>query len=107
MVILSGISVIKAAEQLQFLFEFFDKTREIIERRGRFMTAMLMFEQENPVLYKEIQGWLVAENNNGELAFFDGMNDAAGKILENFGKKIPEDAEKILTKLKKDGSLWE
>lgn len=95
------------AEQSQFLFEFFDKTREIIERRGRFMTAMLMLEQENPVLYKEIQGWLVAENNNGELAFFDGMNDAAGKILENFGKKISGDAEKILTKLKKDGGLWE
>lgn len=78
--------------------DFFIKTREIIEHRGRFMTAMLMLEQDNPVLYKDIQGWLVVKSDSGELSFpfFDGMNDAAGKIMEKFGEKISENAKGIL-----------
>ena len=86
-------------DQDSFLPTFFVKTREIIERRGRFMTAMLIIEQNNPVLYKEIQEWIVAKNGNGELPFFYGMNDAVWKILEKFGEKIPENAKGILRKL--------
>ena len=94
-------------DQNSFLPTFFVKTREIIERRGRFMTAMLIIEQNNPVLYKEIQEWIIAKNGNGELPFFDGMSDAAGKILEKFGEKIPENAKGILRKLEADSNLWE
>lgn len=87
------------SEQSQFSPDFFAKTQEIIERRGRFMTAMLMLEQDNPDLYKDIQGWFVAKNDNGELPFFDGMNDVVGKILEKFSEKIPENAKEILKEL--------
>lgn len=79
--------------------DFFVKTRDIIEHRGRFMTAMLMIEQADSKLYKNIRRWLL-KNDNGELPFFDGMNDAAGKILKEFeNKEIPQKAKEILEKL--------
>lgn len=81
--------------QSQFSLDFFGETRKIIERRGRFMIAMLMLEQD---LYKELQEWLVTKNDNGKLPFFDGVNDAAGKILDKFDD-IPENAKKILEEI--------
>lgn len=83
----------------QQYMNFFKTATSMINRRGKFMTAMLMIQTQNPALYKdEIQTFLINDEFRAKSIF-----DAANQILENqeLEKKIPENAKILLDELKK------
>ena len=76
---------------------FFTETVKFINRRGKFMTAMINIQLEKAELYKKIQEHLTSPDFFAESVF-----DAAKKILEQFNGEIPESAEMLLSELKEE-----
>lgn len=82
---------------------FFTETVNLIKRRGKFMTAMLMIENENSNLYTRVRDRFFDQNSEP----LHGINDAAEKILKEFREKIPENTKGILEKLEKESIFKE
>lgn len=80
--------------------KFFETAKDLIERRGKFMTAMLMIQDEKPELYTKIQGRFFNDND----VEIKSISDAAKKIIKaenEFEDKIPDTAKVLLGELEK------
>lgn len=91
-----GMSKIGGERDLR---EFFEKTVQIIECRGKFMTAMLMIQNESAEIYLDIQTELQDK-------ILGGIDGAAKHILEKFAVELKNNklvrAKDILEKLENE-----
>lgn len=84
-------------DKLEEYKNFFKETTDYIKRRGKFMTAMLMIQSQNPALYNNILTFLTDDNFTAK-----SISDTAKKILdEQPERKIleNENATKLLVEL--------
>lgn len=79
------------------LKKFFIYSTKFIHRRGKFMTAMLMIQNDKQSdLYARIQDALFSKDD----IWFGGIDKAAEEILKRFESEIPENAKNLLDELK-------
>lgn len=84
-------------DDINDLKKFFETAKDLIERRGKFMTAMLDIRHNESDLYTKIQAFLTEGR-------FESISNAAKKIIDpknGFEDKIPETAKELLGELEK------